>query len=159
MFCGFCEQPTNGLCYIESFDIQAYGQISDIKEIRYYCDFACASASIRNKEDPEIRILISKTEELVAEIKAEIKLKKSLYCGEGKKEANKEDLVFAIAMRSLSIFLKACLERRTREELKTLLEEAKRLFHEAFAYERYINVLSRMNSGYLQERLLNVWAK
>ena len=164
MFCVFCDQTTNGLWSTEVRDIQAYGQKSDIKETVYYCDSACAYASIRNKKEPQIRALLADTEELVADIKL-IKLKwekKSLKTF-GKvidtKESIKEGSVFVIVMHSLSKFLKACLERKPRKELKQLQDEAKRLFHEGFVYETYLDTLSRWNACYLKEQLLDVWSK
>ena len=152
MFCGFCDQLTNGLCSTEVRDIQAYGQKSDIKETNYYCDNACVYASIRNKKEHQIRVLLPTIEKHVAEIQSVGKVINN-------KESIKESLVFAIAARSLSKFLKACLERKPRKELKQLQDEAKRLFHEGFVYETYLDTLSRWNACYLKEQLLDVWSK
>lgn len=155
MFCEFCNQPTNGVCYIEARHIQAYGQKSEIKENTYYCDKVCCYAYIRNTKEHEIRLLLTDIEEL----EAQFQLAKKIFGKVINKEVTKEGYVFIITTRSLSKFLKACLDRKSRKELKQLQEEAKRLFHEAFVYERYLDTLSRWNAALLDDALLDAFSK
>ena len=152
MFCGFCEQKTNGLCSVSVHRVEAYGQTTDLKERIYYCDSACVYASRRHNDESKIKKFIDASELLYGNVKKG-------QIGFLSETKDKESKLFAITMRSLMMFLTACLDRKPRKELEQLLDQAKRLFQEAFVYESYLNVLSKLNKVFLRDQLVDVWAK
>lgn len=159
MFCGFCEQLCDDSFSAEYREIDYCGQKGKSHET-FYCDKACALAKMREVTEPQIREAFATIEDLATEFATEFADAKKIF---GKvniqKDIFKETFTFMIATRSLSKLLHACLERKSREELKQLQAEAKRLFQEAFVYPSYLDTLSLWNTAFLNVGFREAWAK
>ena len=143
-FCGFCEEPCDDTYEIQSQPIQAYGQRGELSKSMFFCDVACENACIRNKFERSMMGFL--------------KFEKDVFSKKGKIK-NKEEATYFLTIRSLAKYLKACFERKPKEELKILREHTKRMFGEAFCYQTLGDALSRWNAALLNDALLDAFSK
>jgi hypothetical protein len=145
MFCGFCDQPCDDSHQLDDIEVKYCGQRGESSKTTFYCDEACVFAQMRQEMEPDYRFMIQKLNDITL-------LKKS-------KTGNKEIFTYILTIKSLLKYLLGCLERKSRQELKILLRQTKRLFQEVFVYEMHIDTFSKWNTLYLNEGILDAWAK
>jgi hypothetical protein len=141
--CHYCSQKCGFDYEVDIFftEVTTYGQTKqpEIKTV-FMCDEACDNAQRRILQRPRILDDIDKCLDFKAQEGVRV-----LLCP---KEEKKEHMTYIIAMKTMTDFLSALLERST--DIAQRYAMAKKMIQESLVYQQYIDKFSVLFAAYFK---------